>query len=335
MTTPRTDWLALTTEEAIEPDIPICDPHHHFWDRPEIRYMLDELLIDLRGGHNITETVFVECTAMYRKDGPESMSPVGEVEFVNGIAAQAASGIYGDTNVAAGIVGYADLSLGGQVQGVLEAQIAAAPERYRGIRNSSCWDDSPEIGGYKNPSKGLMSDPKFREGFAVLDKLDLTFDAWLYHTQHCELVELAQAFPNVTIILDHIGGPIGIGPYANNHDEMFTDWKNGISALASCENVSMKLGGTGMPLGGYGWHERSTPPTSKDIAEVMAPYYNHCIEQLGVDRCMFESNFPVDNQSMSYTVLWNAFKRVAKDFSASEKSSLFRDTARRAYRLPS
>ena len=333
MTTPRTDWLSLTTEEAIEPDLPICDPHHHFWDRPDFRYMLDELLVDTGGGHNITETVFVECSAMYRKDGPESMSPVGEVEFVNGIAAQAASGIYGETNVAAGIVGYADLSLGTEVQEVLEAQIASAPERYRGIRNSTCWDASPEIGGYKNPPKGLMADSKFLEGFAVLDKLGLTFDAWHYHTQLPELVELAQAFPNVTIILDHLGGPIGIGPYVNKHDEMFRDWQNGISALASCENVNVKLGGTGMPLGGYGWHERSTPPTSEDIATVMAPYYNHCIEKLGVERCMFESNFPVDNQSMSYTVLWNAFKRVAKDFTTSEKSSLFRDTARRAYRL--
>ena len=334
MTTPRINWLSLTNEEAIEPDLPICDPHHHFWDRPDFRYMLDELLVDMGGGHNITETVFVECSAMYRKDGPESLSPVGEVEFVNGIAAQSASGIYGGTNVAAGIVGYADLSLGAEVQGVLEAQIAAAPERYRGIRNSSCWDASPEIGGYKSPPQGLLSDPTFREGFAVLDKLGLTFDAWQYHTQLPELVELAQAFPNVTIILDHLGGPIGIGPYVNKHDEMFRDWQNGFSALVSFENVNVKLGGTGMPLGGYGWHERPTPPTSEDIASVMAPYYNHCIEQLGVERCMFESNFPVDNQSMSYTVLWNAFKRVAKDFTSSEKSSLFQDTARRAYRLP-
>jgi L-fuconolactonase len=333
MTTPRIDWLALTTEEAIEPDLPICDPHHHFWDRPGFRYMLDELLVDIGGGHNITETVFVECSAMYRKDGPESMSPVGEVEFVNGLAAQSASGLYGETNVAAGIVGYADLSLGSSVNEVLEAEIAASPNRYRGIRNSSCWDASPDIGGYKSPPKGLMGSDSFRDGYAVLGELGLSFDAWLYHTQHQELVELARAFPNVPIIVDHIGGPIGIGPYADKHDEMMGLWRQGMTDLATCDNVVIKLGGTGMPLGGYGWDERPAPPSSEDIANVMAPYYTHCIEEFGVERCMFESNFPVDNASTSYTVLWNAFKRFAKDYSADEKAWLFRDAARKAYRI--
>ena len=333
MTTPRTDWLALTNEEAIDPDLPICDPHHHFWDRPDFRYMLDELLVDIGGGHNITETVFVECSAMYRKAGPESMSPVGEIEFVQGLAAQSASGQYGETRVAAGIVGYADLSLGDAVTEVLEAHIAASPNRFRGIRNSSCWDASPDIGGYKSPPQGLLGDATFRQGFAVLDRLGLSFDAWLYHTQHMELVDLARAFPNVPIVLDHIGGPIGIGPYADRNDEMMRTWREGISALASCDNVVIKLGGTGMPLGGYGWHERPAPPSSADIADVMAPYYSHCIEQFGVDRCMFESNFPVDNQSVSYTVLWNAFKRFAKDFSESERSSLFRNTALSFYKI--
>jgi len=295
--------------------------------------MLDELLVDLGGGHNIVETVFVECSAMYRTGGAESMSPVGEVEFVNGIAAQSASGQYGDTNVAAGIVGYVDLSLGDAATEVLEAEIAASPNRYRGIRNSSCWDASPDIGGYKSPPKGLLGDAKFREGFAALDRLGLSFDAWLYHTQLSELADLAKAFPDVTIIVDHIGGPIGIGPYAGKHDEMFQLWQKGITELASSDNVVVKLGGTGMPLGGYGWDERPAPPSSEDIAGVMAPYYSHCIEQFGVERCMFESNFPVDNASTSYTVLWNAFKRFAKDFSASEKAWLFRDAARKAYRI--
>lgn len=333
MTTPRPDWLALTSEDALDPDLPICDPHHHFWDRPGNKYFLEDLLVDTGGGHNITETVFVECSAMYRKDGPVAMSPVGEVEFVNGLAAQSASGEYGSTKVAAGIVGYADLSLGDDVARVLEAEIAAAPNRYRGIRNSSCWDASPDIGGYKSPPKGLLGNDKFRQGFAHLDRLNLSFDAWLYHTQLSELVDLARAFSNVRIILDHIGGPIGIGPYAGKHDEMFQLWQQGISDLSTCENVVVKLGGTGMPLGGYGWHERPAPPSSQDIATKMAPYYTHIIEQFGVERCMFESNFPVDNQSMSYTVLWNAFKRFARDYSDSEKSSLFRNSARSAYRI--
>jgi L-fuconolactonase len=333
VTTPRTDWLALTTEEVLDPDLPICDPHHHFWERPGDRYMLDELLEDTGGGHNITETVFVECSAMYRNAGPESMSPVGETEFVNGLAAQSASGQYGNTNVAAGIVGYADLQLGSAVGEVLEAHIGASPQRFRGIRNSSCWDASPEIGGYRSPPKGLLGDPTFREGFAELDRLNLSFDAWLYHTQLDELTDLARAFPNVTIIMDHIAGPMGIGPFAGKQNEVFESWKQGMTELATCENVFIKVGGFGMPLDGYAWHERNTPASSEEIAKTMAPYYDHCIEAFGADHCMFESNFPVDKVSTSYTILWNVFKRVAKGYSASEKASLFRDSARTAYRL--
>ena len=334
MTTPRINWLSLTNEEAIEPDLPICDPHHHFWDRPDGRYFLDELLIDTGGGHNITETVFVECSAMYRKDGPEKMRPVGETEFVQGIAAQSASGMYGDTNVAAGIVGYADLRHGDEVTEVLEAHIAASRDRFRGVRNASSWDASPEIGGYMNPPEGLLGDAGFRTGLAALQKLGLSFDAQVYHPQLNELVDLARAFPDVTIILNHTGVPLGIGPYVGRDDEVAQVWRSGITELAGCENVVMKLGGVGMPLGGHRWNERSAPPSSQELADGISSYYNFAIETLGPDRCMFESNFPVDNQSTSYTVLWNAFKRVVKDFSASEKSSLFRDTARRAYRLP-
>ena len=333
MTSERAMWLGLMAEEPIDPDLPICDPHHHFWDRPDGRYLLDELLQDTSGGHRITETIFVECSSMYRKDGPEDTRPVGETEFVQGIAAQSASGQYGETKVAAGIVGYADLSLGDEVTVVLESHIEASRNRFRGIRNSSCWDENPEIRSHKNPMKGLLADQTFRKGFRALGKLGLSFDAWLYHTQLQELVDLARTFPDVPIVLDHIGGPIGIGSYAGKQEEVFQHWKNGVTELATCPNVVVKLGGFGMPLGGFGWHERDTPPTSTDIAAVMAPYYRHCIEAFGVDRCMFESNFPVDKISSSYTVLWNAFKRITADFSPTERSALFRDTAVRVYRL--
>ena len=333
MTTPRTDWLSLTNEEAIDPDLPICDPHHHFWDRPDFRYMLDELLVDIGGGHNITETVFVECSAMYRKDGPEKMRPVGETEFVQGIAAQSASGMYGDTNVAAGIVGYADLRHGDEVTEVLEAHIAASRDRFRGVRNASSWDASPEIGGYMNPPEGLLGDAGFRTGLAALQKLGLSFDAQVYHPQLNELVDLARSFPDVTIILNHTGVPLGIGPYVGRDDEVAQVWRSGITELAGCENVVMKLGGVGMPLGGHRWNERSAPPSSQELADGISSYYNFAIETLGPHRCMFESNFPVDNQSTSYTVLWNAFKLLSKNLSPIERSSLFRDTAVRAYRL--
>ena len=202
-----TNWIDLTIEDPIDPDIPICDPHHHFWDRPGNRYMLDELLLDIASGHNITETVFVECSAMYRKAGPESMRPVGEVEFVQGLAAQSASGDYGEAKIAAGIIGYADLSIGDNVIEVLEAQIDASRNRFRGIRNSSCWDQSPEIAGYKNPPKGLLNDKSFRQGFSHLQRLGLSFDAWMYHTQLGELVDLARNYPD-TPIISFTGGTI-------------------------------------------------------------------------------------------------------------------------------
>ena len=340
MVTVREPWLKLTAEDPIEPDLPICDPHHHLWhrpnlpDRPGTRYLLEELLQDTGGGHRIVQTVFMECMSMYRKGGPQEMRPVGETEFVQGIAAQSASGQYGTTRVAAGIVGHADLTLGAAVAPVLEAHIAASRNRFRGIRHSSTWDASADIRSYMNPPKGLLLDSKFRQGFACLQKYSLSFDAWLYHTQLTELTDLARAFPNTSIIVNHIGGPLGIGPYAGKRDEVFKDWKRGIAALAPCLNVVVKLGGLGMPMCGFGWNERATPPNSTELAEAMAPYYQTCIELFGANRCMFESNFPVDKVSYSYTVMWNAFKHIAKSLSTKERSALFRDTAVRVYRLP-
>ncbi len=333
MANEREAWLAKTQERPLEPELPICDPHHHFWDRPNYRYTLDELLQDTGGGHNIAQTVFVECSSMYRQRGPEAMQPVGETEFVQGIAAQSASGGYGATVVANGIVGFADLRLGAGVEPVLEAHLAASGNRFRGIRHASAWDPSPDLASYKNPSQGMLSSPEFREGFARLEKYGLSYDAWLYHPQLDELADLARSFPDVTIILDHIGGPVGIGPYADRRAEVFDDWKRSIEDLAQNQNVVVKLGGLGMPLCGFGWRERAEPPGSAELAEAMSPFFNWCMEKFGPDRCMFESNFPVDKVSYSYTVMWNAFKIVSKDFSSAERSDLFHDTAARAYRL--
>lgn len=339
-------WYNLINEDPLEPELQICDPHHHLWDYPDnlpedrIRkshrharhYMLKELLEDVSGGHNILQTVFIECGSMYRKDGPLEMRPIGQTEFVQGIAAQAASGQYGKTLVAAGIVGFADLTLGSAVAPVLEAHVEASPNRFRGIRYTCTWDASTAIDSRVDTPK-LLSEPKFREGFACLEKYNLSFDSWLYHTQLLELADLAKAFPRTMIILNHVGGPLGIGPYAGKREEVFQLWKRGIAALAVCPNVLVKLGGLGMPLNGFGWHERPTPPGSAEIAQTLAPYYNYCIEKFGVNRCMFESNFPVDRVSYSYTVIWNAFKRIVKGFSPSEKAALFHDTAAKVYRL--
>ncbi|MYE54097.1 MAG: amidohydrolase family protein [Chloroflexi bacterium] len=331
------DRPALVVEDAVEPELPICDPHHHFWDRDVHRggdrYLLDELTQDLSGGHNVTHTVFIECRSMYRAQGPEELRSVGETEFVQGIAAQSASGNYGPTAVAAGIVSNANLMLGAAVEPVLEAHLAASGNRFRGIRFSCAWDASPEVGSPGSNAPGMLLDSRFREGFACLQKLGLSFDALVYHTQLEELADLADAFPDATIILNHIGRPLGIGPYSGKGAEVFDAWQEGITAVAQRANVLVKLGGFGNPISGYGWHQRPIPPSSTELVETITPWLMFCIEQFGPERCMFESNFPVDKASYNYTAVWNAFKLVSQGFSASERAAMFQGTAVKAYRL--
>ncbi|GMV64132.1 MAG: amidohydrolase [Parvibaculum sp.] len=328
------EWLAKVREEALEPALPIIDPHHHLWDHPGSRYELDELMADVAQGHNIRATVFVECKSMYRAGGPDALKPVGETEYVNGIAAKSASGGFGETRVAAAIVGFADLRLGKAVDEVLEAHIAVAPARFRGIRHASAFDDSPDVrASHTLPPKGLLGLPAFREGYARLAKYGLSFDAWLYHTQIPELTALARANPETTIVFDHFGGPIGIGPYEGKRVEILAQWKKDVAELATCPNVVAKLGGINMAVNGFGWHKRDLPPTSDELVAATRDWYLHSIDVFGTERCMFESNFPVDKLSCSYGVLWNAFKKIAKGFSEAEKASLFHDTAKRVYRL--
>jgi len=324
----------LSNEKALEPGRPIVDPHHHLWDHPGSRYMLDEIVQDTGSGHRVLATIFVECMSMYRADGPEPMKPVGETEFVNGIAAQSASGQYGETRVAAGIVGFADLSLGAGVEEVLQAHIAAAPRRFRGIRHAAGFDASPEVrNSHTNPPADLYKSARFREGFARLSPLGLSFDAWHYHPQMRGLTELARSFPDTTIVLDHFGGPLGIGPYEGRRAEIFDQWKVDIAELARCPNVVAKLGGINMPVNGFGWHRRPSPPSSDELAAATRDYYLHTIDQFGPKRCMFESNFPVDKISCSYAVLWNTFKKIAAGFTNAEKDRLFRQTAAEVYRV--
>jgi predicted TIM-barrel fold metal-dependent hydrolase len=321
-------------EEILEPERPICDPHHHLWDHPGRRYLLDELLADTGSGHNVVATVFVECMSMYRASGPQETRPVGETEFVNGIAAMSASGGFGSTRIASGIVSFADLALGERVGAVLDAHLAASP-RFRGIRHAAGWEASDQVrNSHTNPPPGLLGDARFRRGFAELAPRGLTFDAWLYHPQLPELTDLAKAFPDTTIILDHFGGPLGIGPYTGRRAEVFAAWKAAIRALADCPNVVVKLGGLVMPLNGFGFHKREQPIGSVELAEATRDWYLHTIECFGVARCMFESNFPVDKVSVSYRVLWNSFKRLTANFSAAERAALFHDTAVRVYQLP-
>ena len=329
----RAEWLAQVVEEIIEPDLPICDPHHHLWDDDDNPYLLPNLMADTGSGHNVVSTVFVECNAMYRAAGPEAMRPVGETEFVNGVAAMAASGRYGKLQACAGIVSYADLTLGAAVGEVLDEHMRFS-DRFRGIRHAAGWDPSDAVrNSHTNPPEHLYLDDTFREGFAELGKRSLSFDAWLYHHQIPELTDLARAFPDVTIIFDHFGGPLGIGPYAGKSDEIFAQWCEDAAALAASPNVYAKLGGIVMPINGFGFHKRDTPATSDEIVAATGRYHLQAIELFGPERCMFESNFPVDKQSCSYPVLWNAFKKLAADFSASDKAWLFHDAAATAYRL--
>jgi L-fuconolactonase len=329
-------WLAKRpSEAALEPELPIIDPHHHLWDTPQRGlYFLPELLADIGGGHNVVSTVFLECQSMFRAGGPEEMRPLGEVEFVNGTAAMSASGQYGKTRVCEAIIGWADLMLGARVREVLEAELEAGGGRFRGVRYGTSHDDS--IVG-KHVSRTIpphrLLDPKFREGFAELGKLGLTFDSWHFHPQLPDLLDLARAFPDMTIIVDHVGGVLGVGPYAGRSAEILPLWKQSIVALARCPNVSIKLGGLGMTSFGFGFHERETPPSSQELADTWRPYIETCIEAFGPTRCMFESNFPPDKQSCGYTELWNAFKRITSGASATEKAALYSGTAAQVYKM--
>ena len=325
------EWLAQNDEDVIDPKLPIIDPHHHLWDRDN-RYLFDDLLDDTGSGHNIRSTVYIQCRSMYRADGPVELQPIGETEFVNGVAAMTASGIYGKIRACAGIVGYADLTLGSRVEAVLEAHVRAGGGRFRGIRHITAYDADPKV---RNPGfsfpPGLLGDTKFREGFAVLHRLGHSFDAWLYHPQLNELVSFADAFPDARIVMNHCGGPVGISSY--RHADVFPGWKASIEALAKRPNVHVKLGGLGMRIGGFGFEKPADPPSSQMLADAWRPYIETCITAFGPKRAMFESNFPVDKGSYSYWVFWNACKLLAKGASASEKGDLFLGTAKRFYRL--
>jgi len=331
------EWLARKPPETIlEPDLPIIDPHHHLWDTPHRGlYFLPELLRDVDGGHNVVSTVFLECQSMYRAGGPEEMQPVGEVEFVRGIAAQAASGNYGKCRVSEGIVGWADVMLGARVRPVLEALIEAGGGRFRGIRHGVAWDGHDSVGKFasRQVEPHRARDPKFREGVAELAKLNLTFESWQYHPQLPDAIDLARALPQVTMILNHVGGVLGVGPYLGKRDEILVEWRKNIRELAKCPNVNVKLGGMGMTSFGFDFHERDVPPSSEDLAAAWRQFVEPCIEAFGAERCMFESNFPPDKHSCGYTELWNAFKRITANASAAEKKALYSGTAARVYSL--
>ena len=327
-------WARQRNEAALEPGLPIIDTHHHFWD-DEHRgcYLIDGLMKDVNTGHNIIASVYVEDRSKYRDDYALPMQPKGEIEFVSEVVASLPAGRVGNFQPCLGIVGHADLMLGDGVRPVLEAMVAAGKGRMRSIRYALAWlGTGNERYGPRNVPAHLAADAVFRQGFAHLQALGLSFDAWMFHPQLLDLEELLRAFPDTKVILNHAGGPVGVPPY-ENRDEVFRIWRGHLQTLAQFPNLSIKVGGLGMPRCGRNFHFRDVPPSSEELAVAWRPYVEVCIEAFGVGRCMMESNFPVDKQSCGYGVLWNAMKRITQGCSAMEKSALYRDTAAQWYRL--
>ena len=333
-------WIDRVQEEIIDPDREIIDPHHHLWHGPpnppgvkdSYRYLLEDLWKDTSSGHNIKKTVFIDCGQEYYSDGPEQFKPVGETEFVVEIAGQARS----DQSQAqiAGIIGHANMMLGSSVKEVLELHQEKGNGLFRGIRHAGGWDEDERVkNAHSHPTPHIYLEDKFQEGLQELSSLNMVFDTWHYHNQIKDLTELAKNLPDLVIIHDHFGGPLGIGPYKGKREEIFEQWKEDIHDLSQCKNVYSKLGGLAMPVNGWDWHKREKPATSDEIISEQGSYYLYTLDCFGSERCMFESNFPVDKQSVSYPVIWNAYKKLVKDIGDTDKDNLFNRTAEKVYKL--
>jgi len=329
----RPDWLALEREAPLEADLAILDAHHHLFQFPDKRYEVGDMLSDMQDGHKVTSTVFIECGTNYLADGPEELRSIGEVRFVNA-QRQTLRSLDADAGIAAAMIGHADLRLGERVAPVLDALMLESGRRLRGIRNISVWHADPRVqASAAKPPPGLLADPAFRAGFACLAPRGLVFEAWLVHTQLHELHALASAFPSTEIVLNHLGGPLALGPYADQRASVFYAWREGLNRLARLPNVMVKIGGFGMPLFGFAFHRLPNPPSSLVIAEAVGPYVDACLGLFGSERCIFESNFPVDKGSFNYTTVWNAYKRLGLQRGDRHAELLLRGNAARLYRV--
>lgn len=329
------DWQGKFTEEIIDPDLPIVDAHIHLQEDARGSYLYQDFLADTRTGHNIVSTVHVQAKSMLRAAGPEKFKDVGETEFARGVAAMSASGYYGKPSMCDAIVGFADFCLGDDVSEVIDAHEEAAGGRLRGFRQIAPWV-SGELGKSMplNAAEELLLSDDFRKGFAKLGSRNLSFEAWAFHPQMSEVGDLARAFPDTKIIVNHLGGRLGIGRFANQFDDVWKDWTASLSDLATLDNVYLKVGGLGMLYGGFDFHTRAEPPTSEQLASAWGPFLIAGIDAFGPDKCLAESNFPIDRQTCSYPVMWNTLKRVTSGYSSDERNALFHGTAIKAYRLP-
>lgn len=326
----RPDWLARGVEPAVEPDLAVIDPHHHLWDPPGARYFFDELLADLDCGHRVEATVYVNAYTMYRATGPDALKPVGETEFAAGMAARSESGGYGPSHICAAIVAYVDFALGADFAPVIEAHRVAAGGRLRGFRGRTAWHADPEIHKWGTASD-ILSRPATRAAVATIARAGLVFDAFVHQTQLDDLYDLARAFPDMPVVIDHAGGPIACGPYQARRDELFGPWRDGVRRLAELPNTRMKISGFGMRFNGHDYHLGDGPPSSDRLATDWRPYVETCIEAFGADRAMFGSNFPVDKAMFGYGAMWNAFKKLTAGAGAGERDALLRGTAARVY----
>lgn len=329
--TVRSDWLALHSEQIVDPEVPIVDPHHHLWDHPGDRYLAAEAESDFSRSHRVLSTVHVQCRSNYREHGPDALKPVGETEFVRQVAKRTIADNH-SLQLCAGIVGTVDLLLGADVQPVLEAHIEAGDGLFRGIRPMVVWHESQEILP-ASTAKGILTAAPTRAAVACIEKMGLTLDVWAFFTQLKDVATICRNHPDLTIVINHTGGPLGIGTYATMRDQVFAEWRSRVEELAALPNTVIKLGGLAMRYAGFGFNERPVPPSSDDLFAAWNPYMRLCVELFGPQRSMFESNFPVDKAMCSYAVLWNAFKKIAADFSNTERTHLFSGTAARVYRL--
>ena len=327
----RFSWLAQRVEEPVDPDRIIVDPHHHLWDNRGGTYLAPELIADTTGSHRVEKTVFVECRSKYDRDADEALQPVGETSFVAAEAAKADR--LGGTSIGA-IISFADMMLGDDVEAVLAAHDEAGAGLFRGIRHAVA-DDPSLPAGHTNPTPGMMTTAAFHAGVATLGRMGFSYDAWMYHPQLPELTDLARAVPETAIILDHLGGPLGVGPYAADREAAMASWRRSMTEVATCENVVLKVGGIGMDgYFGLDWTTREVPPDSDTVVQAWQDRVHFCIDTFGPDRCMFESNFPVDRQSLTYPVLWNALQKMASRYSDAEQDQMFSGTATRVYLDP-
>ncbi len=325
-------WLSLHKEETIDPERPIIDPHHHFWPG-DMHYLLEDLWQDTESGHNVKKTVFIECSQEYLKVGDKDFAPVGETIFVKNICDLAKKEKH-RTQIE-GIVGHVNLMIGAEkTVSVLKSHLEVGGALFKGIRHAGGWDHHPELSNsHHNPPKNLYLNETFLASLNELSNLNLSFEAWQYHHQVNQVKKIAELLPKLKIVLNHFSGPIGIGPYANKKDEIFEIWKTDIRELAKHENVYAKLGGMAMPINGYEFHKQVSPATSDQLVQEQKHYYHYLISNFGPERCMFESNFPVDKQSISYNVVWNAFKKMAKSYTSEDKDLMFYKTAESFYKL--